>query len=226
MFVQALEPVCSGFGGHDERPMPDPSSIAQPYDPAAPGSAAGQVPAEALSSFRAVYEEHFDFVWRFAAHRGVPRAALDDVAQEVFVVVARKLHDFQGQSTLRTWIAGITRNTIRAYLRKRGNRASGEPLLDLDQVVSESLDPAQALEQKSAGELLDFILSQMSELKREAFILCELEEMPAVQAAEILDVNENTLRTRLHDARKMFTAISARIYARRIWTAPGARSKP
>ncbi len=186
----------------------------------------GRVPAEALSSFRAVYEGHFDFVWRFAAHRGVPPSALDDVTQEVFVVVARKLRGFQGQSALRTWIAGITRNTIRAYLRKRGNQASGEPLQDLDQVVSDALDPAQALEHKTAGELLDFVLSQMSELKREAFILCELEEMSAVQAAEILGVNENTLRTRLHDARKVFTAISARIHARRIWTAPHARSKP
>ena len=54
-------------------------------------------------TFRQVYDTYFAFVWRAAANRGVPAAAMDDVVQEVFLVVHRKLPEFEGRSTLRTW---------------------------------------------------------------------------------------------------------------------------
>jgi RNA polymerase sigma-70 factor (ECF subfamily) len=172
---------------------------------------------EAPPTFRVIYDGHFDFVWRFAANRGVPQSSLDDVVQEVFVVVHRQLVGFEGRSALRTWIAGITRNVVRSYLRKRGNQSPGEPLESDELYPSDELGPAEVLEKKSASELLDMILDKMSELQREAFILCEIEGLSAVETAEALRVNENTLRTRLHDARKVFNAVSARLRAQRFW---------
>jgi RNA polymerase sigma-70 factor (ECF subfamily) len=172
----------------------------------------------AQASFREIYEEHFAFVWRFAAMRGVPQAALDDVVQEVFVVVHRKLLRFEGRSALRTWIAGITRNAVRSYLRKRGNQSPGEPLENEDSFASDDIGPVEALEHKTASELLDVILAKMSDLQREAFTLCEIEGLSAVETAEALEINEHTLRTRLHDARKVFNAISARVSAQHTWS--------
>ena len=91
---------------------------------------------------------------------------------------------------------------------------------------TDALGPAEALEHKSAGELLDLILAKMTELQREAFVLCEVEGLSAVETAEALGINENTLRTRLHDARKVFNAASARLSAQHAWSSRLERGKP
>src|SRR5688572_25865929 len=80
-------------------------------------------------TFEAVYAEHFAMVWRLVAHR-VPQAALDDVVQEVFLVVHRKLPEFEGRSTVRTWVFGIVRRVVRDYVRNAGTRPAFSPLED------------------------------------------------------------------------------------------------
>src|SRR4051812_35575573 len=80
--------------------------------------------------FREVYDENFAFVWRAVANRGVPAAAMDDVVQEVFLVVHRKLDDFEGRSTLRTWLGGIVRRVVADHKKKRGNQATGQEAVE------------------------------------------------------------------------------------------------
>src|SRR3954468_16715186 len=65
-----------------------------------------KVDAEPLS-FEAVYETHFDFVWRSLRRRGLTEPRIDDAVQDVFLVIHRKLSDFQQRSSLKTWIFGI-----------------------------------------------------------------------------------------------------------------------
>src|SRR5262249_16903894 len=72
--------------------------------------------------FRDVYDNHFEFVWRYAAFHGVPATALDDVVQEVFIVVHGRIPTFEGRASLRAWIAGVAHNVVRDYIRKRANR--------------------------------------------------------------------------------------------------------
>ena len=137
------------------------------------GGAVG--PVHEVLSFREVYDRFFAFVWRSAANRGVPRSALADVVQEVFIVVARKLPE---------------------------------------QTASTGALPLEALEQKAAVQLLDTLLSKMSEEQREAFVLHELEHMSGIEIAEITGVNENTVWSRLRAARKIFQEGVAREKAR------------
>jgi len=80
------------------------------------------VPAPAASRrqplvFDAVYREHFAFVWRAAKRLGVGDGALDDVVQEVFVVVHRRLDGFEGRSSLKTWLFGIALRIVRDHRR-------------------------------------------------------------------------------------------------------------
>ena len=170
-----------------------------------------------VPEFRTVYETYFPFVWRYAANRGVPPMAIDDVVQEVFVVVHHRLASFEGRSSLRTWLAGVCRNVLRDYLRKRGNQKAGDSLDDQVEIRSDGIGPAEALERKVAVELLDELLEQMSELQREVFILCDIEQLSAVEVAEMLGVNENTLRTRLRAGRQVFNAGVTRYRAKRAW---------
>jgi RNA polymerase sigma-70 factor, ECF subfamily len=157
-----------------------------------------------IPSFEQVYDAHFDFVWRYCLNHGVPHSAIDDVVQEIFIVVHRKLATFEGRSSLRTWLAIISRRVTRDHLRKRGNRTVGEPLDDHD--LAAQGGPAEALEQRAAAKWLDHLLSRMPEIQREVFILHEIEQMTGVEISEALGVNENTVFTRLRAARRIFEA--------------------
>jgi len=164
-------------------------------------------------TFRQIYDEHFAFVWRLAANRGVPARALEDVTQEVFIVVHRKLPEFEGRSSLRTWIAAIVRRVIADYVKKRGNRAAGDETLTIEPPAGVS--PAEQLERKLALELLDGLLNKMTSDQREVFVLHEIEHLSGAEIAALTASNENTVWTRLRAARRIFQEGVARQQARR-----------
>jgi RNA polymerase sigma-70 factor, ECF subfamily len=168
-------------------------------------------------SFREIHDTYYGFVWRYAANRGVPQMAIDDAVQEVFVVVHGRLASFEGRSSLKTWIAGIAHNVVRGYVRKAGNRPAGDYLADEDQLLADGVSPAEAVERKAALEILDGLLDKMSDIQREVFILNEIEQLSSVEIAEVLGVNENTVRTRLLAARKVFNSGVARARASQKW---------
>jgi RNA polymerase sigma factor (sigma-70 family) len=176
--------------------------------------------SDGLQTFRQVYDEHFDFVWRFAVHRGVPAARLEEAVQEVFVVAHRRLVDLEERSVLRTWLAGITRNVVVNHLRRYGDEALRGPLDSHEPdpaAALDHLDPAEVHGQKSPGELLDVLLRKMTGRQREAFILCEMEGFALPDAAEAFGVSETTLRARLYDARRVYNSVSALLRAQRFW---------
>jgi RNA polymerase sigma-70 factor (ECF subfamily) len=171
------------------------------------GAARPRVPDFAL-----VYDDYFGFVWRNVLNRGIPHASVDDVVQEVFIVVHRKLPEFEGRSSLKTWLAGIARRVVSDHVRKRGNAPVGDPL-DVD-VASALADPAEALDNKVAARLVDGLLALMTEDQREVFMMHELEEMTGREIAETTGTNENTVHTRLRAARKIFQEGLSRLEGR------------
>jgi RNA polymerase sigma-70 factor (ECF subfamily) len=177
---------------------------------AAPGGgAAASLPSP--TSFRQVYQDHFEFVWRYAAHRGIAADARDDVVQEVFMVVYRRLSGFEGRSSIRTWIAGVAINVVRSHRRRNGNLTP--ELLSLD-LPAGGRSAAEALELKQALGIAGQALSQMTELQREAFVLCELDGLSSVEISELLGVNVNTVRTRLRGARRLFEEFTRKVRLR------------
>jgi RNA polymerase sigma-70 factor, ECF subfamily len=177
---------------HEDATRQDPTLAAR-----AMGADAAKPPDFAL-----VYDQYFGFVWRNVLNRGIPHASVDDVVQEVFIVVHRKLPEFEGRSSLKTWLAGIARRVVSDHVRKRGNAPAGDPL-DVD-VASALADPAEALDNKVAARLVDGLLALMTEDQREVFMMHELEEMTGREIAETTGTNENTVHTRLRAARKIF----------------------
>ncbi len=182
----------------------EPEAAGEPRAPAAPRAG--------TAGFRELYREHFGLVWRVAANRGVRVSALEDVVQEVFIVVHRKLPEFEGRSSLRTWIAAIARRVVADYLKKRGNQPAGDEALEPEPAAHPA--PSEQLERKSAVALLDALLAKMSPDQREVFVLHELEQMSGAEIAELTSANENTVFTRLRAARRIFQAGVARERAR------------
>lgn len=154
-------------------------------------------------TFRDVYDSEFGFVWRAVANRGIPSAALDDVVQEVFLVVHRKLHTFEGRSTLRTWLVGIVRRVVADHVKKRGNQAIAQEAL-LDHADPSAEEPAVQAERRAAMALVEELLGKMSEAQREVFVLHELEQMTTREIAAVTGANDNTVQTRLKAARRIF----------------------
>jgi RNA polymerase sigma-70 factor (ECF subfamily) len=167
-------------------------------------------PMATAPTFEDVYETYFAFVWRNVLNRGVPTSAVDDVVQEVFMVVYRKLPGFEGRSSLRTWLAGVVRRVVIDHVRKRGNAPAGdEPLAD--ESVSPARGPGEELDAKLAARMLDELLALMPEAQREVFILHEIEEMTGREIADAVGANENTVHTRLRAARRIFEDGLARL---------------
>jgi len=153
----------------------------------------------AAHSFDAVYAEQFPFVWRCLRGLGVHPAGLDDAAQDVFIVVHRRLGEFRGDSTLRTWLYGIVRHVAANQRRSLQRRGRPEPL-DFE-LPSRSPDPGELAEVTEAVELLERFLQQLDAGKREVFMLALIEEMSMPEIAKALSIPVNTAYTRLRLAR-------------------------
>jgi RNA polymerase sigma-70 factor (ECF subfamily) len=161
-----------------------------------------------------VYEEHFDFVWRSARRMGVAEAAVDDVVQEVFLVAHRRLADFEGRSSVKTWLFGILLRVVsdhRRTLRRKGGLA---PLPDVLPDDSNARCPAELTEKREQVRLLHRLLDGLDDDKRAVFVLAELEQMTAPEIAEALGVNLNTVYSRLRAARRKFEQALVRHRAR------------
>jgi RNA polymerase sigma-70 factor, ECF subfamily len=166
-------------------------------------------------TFAEVYEDHFSFVWRTARRLGTPDASLEDVTQEIFVVVHRKLPEFAGRSTLKTWLFSITRRVVRrqrqAFLKKLPRGAPTEADTDIGSIAHpRDPGPLERFAKQEAVRLLATFLDSLDEEKREVFILAELEQMSVPEIATALHANVNTVYSRLRLARKAFATAVAR----------------
>lgn len=160
-----------------------------------------EAPKAAPLSFDAIYEAHFDYVWRSMRRLGLSSSAADDAVQDVFVVVHRRLADFEQRSSVKTWLFGIALRVARGH-RRRNHRKPTEPLPE--GMASEHPDPQVLSERSEALAVLDTILDQMDDDKREVFVMAELEQLTAPEIASVTDTNLNTVYSRLRAARKIF----------------------
>lgn len=168
-------------------------------------------------TFAQIYEEHFSFVWRSARRLGVAEASLDDVVQDVFVTVYRRLDAFEGRSQLRTWLFGIVRYTVQD-LRRSARRKPTEALAD-EVPDASGTTPQDAALHGEGTRLLHAVLLELSDELREVFVLSELEQMSAPEVSEALSLNVNTVYSRLRTARKEFDAALKRLRCRDEWRA-------
>lgn len=169
--------------------------------------------AFAPPSFDDVYASELAFVWRSARRLGVREAALDDVVQEVFVVVHRRLPSFEGRSTLKTWLFGITLRVVRDHLRAARRKATCSDV-DLEAMRDDSPGPCETAERSEAVRLLHALLDELPDERREVFVMAELEQMTVPEIAEVLGLLVNTAYGRLRLARQDFEKALARHRAR------------
>ncbi|MCH9684780.1 MAG: sigma-70 family RNA polymerase sigma factor [Deltaproteobacteria bacterium] len=159
----------------------------------------------------AVYREHHAFVWRSLRCLGVVDTALDDAVQDVFVVVHRRLGQFEGRASVRTWLYQIARRIAWRY-RQRASRDAARsfelPELHDGPHLDEAVARAQAL------EILRAFVDGLDEDKAAVFLLTEFGGLQGHEIARDLDVNVNTVHARLRAARAQLRRMVQRLQAR------------
>ncbi len=161
----------------------------------------------------AVYEAHFRYVWRCLRSLGVHDAQLDDSLQDVFLVVQRKLSEFDGGAELRTWLYAIALRIARKY-RERARRAPASLEAAREHTPELPAAPDTSTESALAQERLALArraLASLDDDKREVFVLARIEGMSAPEIAEVVGVPLNTIYSRLRAARLAFDAEIARL---------------
>jgi len=139
---------------------------------------------------------------------GVSAGDVKDAGQKVFLIAHRRLPDFEGRSSLKTWLCGIALRVAADYRRSAVLRR--EVLVD-ETLLGESDEagPHRQLEQREQLAELDAILSELPVDQRTVLVLFELEEMSGEEIARLLGVPEGTVRSRLRLARLAFSKLVA-----------------
>lgn len=155
--------------------------------------------AEVALDFARVYRANLDYVWASLRRLGVSGADLEDVAHEVFLVVHRKLVEYDRARPLRPWLFGIAYRVASEHRRKHARRAAQE--LEDELAASESSSPEKQTVKRQAIELARKALDAIDEEARAVFVLAELDGVAVTEIAETLAIPVNTAYTRLRRAR-------------------------
>jgi RNA polymerase sigma-70 factor (ECF subfamily) len=166
--------------------------------------------------FAAVYDAWFDEVVKWIGALGMPDSEAEDLAQEVFLVVNRKLSTFDGGNEA-GWLYRITELTVRDHRRRAwfrnlfGRRRQD---VDIETVARVEGVPALAHEHEQDRIVLQGILAKMSPKLRATFVLFEIEDRSGEEIAAIQGIPSATVWTRLHNARKVFWKLVAELRLR------------
>ena len=180
-----------------------------------------RVDAACPPSFEAAYDQCFDLVYRNIRRLGVPDAQVDDAVQEVFLVVHRRLGEFEGRSSLKTWVcaivARVARDARRSVRRKSPHARNADAAVDADTVPDDRDGPHERAVRSEGVRVLHRLLDALDDDKRAVLVLAELEQMSAPEIAEALGENVNTIYARLRAARREFDEAAQHERARDTW---------
>jgi len=152
-----------------------------------------------------VYRCHAGFVWRVVRRLGVPEAALEDVVHDVFLVVHRRLAEYDGRAALTTWLFGIARGVASNHRRGVARAQRKLSVALLEEPSTSAADPERSTEQARVAAFVRDFLQGLEEDRRLLFELADLEGLKVPEIAETLGMNLNTAYARLRAVREQLS---------------------
>lgn len=191
---------------------PAPASGPRPDDDEA--ALVARARAGDIEAWSRLYQEHFDRIFRHVAYLIGDTLAAEDFVQETFARAFVGLRGFNGQSTFSGWLRGIAVNVVRKHWRTRYR--SARAMDRFEQMASSAptgpdTDPEGAHLRRRRAEVLMAVLETLPVPLREAFVVCDLQELPIQQAAAELGVSPGNLRVRATRARARIRSELARL---------------
>ena len=162
--------------------------------------------------------ENFQFIWRSLRRLGVPADAVDDSAQQVFVIVSRRIDDIApGRERAFLFMSALR---VASEARRTHARALGRAdARSVEEIVDPAMTPDELAREHEERILLDTVLNSLPEKLRTVFVLFELEELSSIEIAELLNIPVGTVASRLRLAREAFHKTAAKVRA----SAPGGK---
>lgn len=156
------------------------------------------------SALAALFDRYHEAVHRFLgrlAGSGVDEDVVDDLAQDTFVQAFESAGRFRRGSLVRTWLLGIASNLARQHVRSDVRRKARAAVY-LERLPLDGVIPSDALHRQQLVEAIARAVDELPHDQREAWLICDVEEVRGVDAARVLGVRQGTLYRRLHEARK------------------------
>lgn len=138
-------------------------------------------------------------VWNYAFFLTKRKDAADDISQDVFLRAFKHWNDFQGRSSVKTWLLTITRNLSLNYLK-----SSYMTRVSLTGwITSKQTEPSaekEFMDAAAVSQIWKYVL-ELPPKYREVLILESHYQLPRKEIAELLGISEGTIKSRLHRAR-------------------------
>lgn len=167
--------------------------------------------------FRQLYVNHFESVMRLFLRFGVTRHDAEDLTQRVFMIAHAHSTESEQIERPEAWLRAITVRVVREHFRWWKVRRAGQWLVEhswVGRTEEESTPERVALAEESLDQVRDVLL-RMSDKLREALVLLDIEDLSPREAAELLSVPTNTLRSRRALAREEFKRLWERAQRRK-----------
>jgi RNA polymerase sigma-70 factor, ECF subfamily len=163
--------------------------------------------AETAPRFQDIYQQEFAYVWHTLRRLGVPPAELEDLAHDVFVVIHRRLVDFDATRAIRPWLFGITYRVASEHRRRRlPPQGARVPDVDIAEVPDQAPSPERILASDEARRRVALALEQLPLDQRAVLVLHDIDSVPVPEIARVLELPLNTVYSRLRLARAKFVA--------------------
>jgi len=160
-------------------------------------------------AFETLIQRHYLEVYHFSFKWCRAKEDAEEITQEVFLKLTRKLKFFKRKSSFKTWLFRITINTAKDYGRKNSTRKLYESAYEKEQAGN---NHGSYKKEKSETEQLYHHIDKLPEKQKSALMLVMSEGLSHKEAAEVLKCREKTVSWRIHQARnKLKAAFSRRI---------------
>ncbi|QHT54735.1 RNA polymerase sigma factor [Cellulomonas sp. H30R-01] len=153
------------------------------------------------AAFRAIVDRHGPALYRYARRMLDSPADTEDCVQEAFAAAWTSLPQFEGRSSLRTWLFSITAHKVRSLQRRRARGALPLPFSPDERVDLRVADPQRSLERSDLLGALHAALRELPAGPRSAWLLREVEGLSYEEIAQISGTSASTVRGQLHRAR-------------------------
>ena len=157
---------------------------------------------------RALYNAHVAALYRTAFNMCGDSDVAEDITQEAFVRAFRRLGQFRGQSSLRTWLTSIVISAGASHLRRGSwltNKAVG---------LTDNIPDRQQQRDPDLAEHLSAAVAKLSPKLQVVFVMHDIEEYTHNDISAALGIPVGTSKARLHGARARLRALLSREYGR------------
>lgn len=167
------------------------------------------------TAMNALYARHNVRLYRYLVRLTRNEAVSEELMSEVFLETWRKAASFEGRSAVSTWLLSIAHNRAVSLLRKKSDEPLDETMAS--QVADETDSPEIALQKRSKGNALRACMERLSTDHREIIDLVYYHDKSISEAAEIIGIPENTVKTRMFYARKKLAELMREVGLDRGW---------